>query len=115
VTDKITLPKPLVWRSLETLPEYSDRDYLAIDSLGYIHVTHHQRSTLIHAGWAEGWHPLKGEPVSYPDESIQEGGKRIAAVHAREFRRLVTQHRMPLDTVIEGVCLAPTAPAAPSD
>ena len=110
-----TLPPPLTWRSLETLPEYSDRDYLAIDGLGYIHVTQSERSTMIHAGWADGWHPLNGEPVSRSDESIQEGGMRIAAVHAREFRRLVTMHRMPADTVIEGVCLAPTEPKAPSD
>lgn len=102
--EQTTRPASLVWRPVETAPEYPDRDYLAIDALGYIHVTRHDRSTLLHAGWAEGWHPMKGEPIQR-EESIRDGGVRIAAVHAREFRRLVSQHRMPKDTVIEGVKL----------
>jgi hypothetical protein len=94
--------KPLNWRSLETAPEYPTEDYLAIDPNGYIHVTRHDRSTLIHAGWADGWHPLKGEPT--PDDGLNP--REGAAMHAREFKRLLTQHRMPADTVIDGVRLA---------
>ena len=105
-TTEATMPAPLKWRRPETAPEHPDRDYLAIDPLGYIHVTRHPRATLLHAGWACGWHPMQGEPQPPDGLNIQEGGMQIAAVHAREFRRLLTEHRMPPDTVIEGVRLA---------
>jgi hypothetical protein len=98
-------PKPLKWRPVETVPEHPTQDYLAIDALGYIHVTGHPRSTLMHAGWAEGWHPMKGE-VEPDGLGSREGGMVIAAMHAREFKRLLIGHRMPADTVIEGVKLA---------
>jgi hypothetical protein len=107
MADSYTLGlKPLTWRSIETLPEYVHEDYLAIDSLGYIHVSRHGRATQINAGWAEGWHPMKGEMPADDGLNPQEGGMKIAAMHAREFRRLLTMHRMPADTVIEGVKLA---------
>ena len=93
----------LTWKPVETAPQHPREDYLAIDYCGYIHVTNHPRATLMHAGWAYGWHPKKGEPE--PDDGLQprEAGMKIAAMHAREFKRLLTEHRMPLDTVIEGV------------
>jgi hypothetical protein len=101
-----TNAKSLKWRSVETAPNFPTEDYLAIDANGYIHVTRHDRATLMHAGWADGWHPMKGEPT--PDDGLnpRDGGMEIAAMHAREFKRLLTQHRMPADTVIEGVRLA---------
>lgn len=80
-------------------------DYLAIDGSGYIHLIRHPRSTLMHAGWAEGWHPLKGDRTPPDGLGPREGGMEIAAMHAREFRRLLTAHRMPADTVIAGVAL----------
>lgn len=101
--------KPLKWRPIETASEYPESDYLAIDGLGYVHVTRHPRSTLMHAGWAEGWHPMKGE-ISPDDLNPREGGMEIAAMHAREFRRLLTGHGMAAGTVIEGVMLAGDKP-----
>lgn len=104
-TEAANVP-PLVWRSPETAPECPDRDYLAIDYLGHIRATRHDRATLLHAGWATGWHPMKGEPEPRDKLNIRDGAMEIAAVHAREFRRLLTEHRMPADTIIEGVRLA---------
>lgn len=102
--------KPLVWRAVETAPRFPTKDYLAIDPLGYIRTTRHNRETLMLAGWADGWHPMESEPT--PDDGLdpRDGGMKIAAMHAREFKRLLTDHRMPVDTVIEGVKIVRGSP-----
>jgi hypothetical protein len=96
-----------VWQPPETAPEWPTRPYLALDHLGYAHLTRHPRSTLMHAGWGKAWKPIRTEDIPEDQLSIQQGGMAIAAGHAREFKRLLKGHAMPADTVIEGVMLAP--------
>lgn len=90
------------WKPIETAPEHPDCEYLAVDINGYVHRTTHPRHTLMHAGWAEAWAPAyKPKPIT---GSIRDGGREIAAMHAREFKRLVRGHHIE-NEVIEGVAV----------
>lgn len=97
------------WKPVETAPERPERKYLAVDCCGYYHLTDHPRHVLMHAGWAEAWCEVPEwktpNPLREPARSAVDGGREIAASHAREFKRLLTAHRIP-DEIIEGVRLA---------
>ena len=91
------------WQPIETAPENPERKYLAVDTLGNIHLTDHPRHVLMYAGWAKAWIPIPEWKTKPPaNQSIQDGGRDIAAMHAREFKRLVKAHGIAGET-IEGV------------
>jgi hypothetical protein len=57
----------------------------------------------MYAGWAKTWMPIPEWKTKPPAKlSIQDGGRDIAAMHAREFKRLVKAHGIAGET-IEGV------------
>jgi hypothetical protein len=91
------------WKPVETAPEFPDHEYLAVDCCGHIHRTSHDQATLMLAGWAVAWAPAYN-PNQIVGQSIRDGGRELAAVHAREFKRLVLAWGMG-DEVIEGVAL----------